>query len=414
MQLKAAVDACLKLSSKGKCSKGSHGPIETWDVSRVTDMRRMFAHARLFDIDLSKWDVSRVKSMNSMFLGATSFNRDLSKWDVSGVSDMQGMFLGATLFKRNLCGLAWVNSRATQTSMFEGTSGSISTTVCTQTTIFPIFSPESSAELKSAVEAYLELSAQDGDPHSLHGPIGDWDVSRVADMTRMFAYAKSFNEDISKWDVSHVTDMSAMFSSAVLFNGDISKWDVSRVRTMHGMFWDATSFDHDISKWDVSGVTAMGHMFASAESFNGDISKWDVSSVTDMRRMFMTAESFDGDISKWDVSRVLDMHGMFSGATQFKRSLCGTAWVDSKATKTIMFKGTSGSISAVECAQTTIAPVFSPRSGEELKGAVESVMSSNLCDNTPQEKMQDHNSEQTQGSNGGSDSGSEDPPTSAP
>merc|ERR1712224_819047 len=123
-----------------------------------------------------------------------------------------------------------------------------------------------------------------------------------------------------------------------------------------------------------------------------------------MRRMFMTAESFDVDISKWDVSSVRDMHAMFLGAAHFKRILCGAAWVDSKARQTIMFKDTAGSISTSVCAITTIAPVFSPQSRDVLKGAVVSIMSSEICDRKPQE--------QTQGSTG--DSNSEDKSTPVP
>ena len=162
VQLKSAVGACLKLSPKGKCVKGPHGPIGTWDVSRVTDMSRMFARAKFFDNDLSKWDVSKVKDMRGMFLGATSFNGDLSKWDVSSVNDMHGMFLGARLFNRKLCTAAWVNSKARKDSMFEGTSASLSSTVCTMTTIpaIAVFSPHSRAELKMAVDMYLEYLSE--------------------------------------------------------------------------------------------------------------------------------------------------------------------------------------------------------------------------------------------------------------
>ena len=46
VQLKGAVDACLKLSPKGECFDGPHGPIAAWDVSRVSDMSRIFAHAK--------------------------------------------------------------------------------------------------------------------------------------------------------------------------------------------------------------------------------------------------------------------------------------------------------------------------------------------------------------------------------
>ena len=159
MQLKSAVDVCLKLSPKGKCSKGPHGPIATWDVSRVTDMSRMFARAKFFDSDVSRWDVSRVNNMRGMFLGAASFNGDLSRWDVSSVNDMHGMFLGATLFKRTLCTTAWVHSKASKDGIFEGSSGSISSRLlrslagCDPT----VFSPKSIGELQSAVDKCLSL-----------------------------------------------------------------------------------------------------------------------------------------------------------------------------------------------------------------------------------------------------------------
>ena len=127
VQLKSAVDACLKMSPKGKCLKGTHGPIGTWDVSRVTDMSRMFSRAKVFDSDISKWDVSRVNDMHSMFLGAAAF-------------------------KQTLCTNAWVHSKASKDYMFEGSPGSLSSTVCTKTNDF---SPQSSEDLKKAVNTYL-------------------------------------------------------------------------------------------------------------------------------------------------------------------------------------------------------------------------------------------------------------------
>merc|ERR1719362_1869178 len=115
------------------------------------------------------------------------------------------------------------------------------------------------------------------------------------------------------------------------------------------MFHDDEAFDGDISKWDVSRVINMLDMFYNAKAFNGDISKWDVSSVANMRGMFCQATAFNGDISNWDVSSVTNMDRMFFRAESFKQKLCGAAWVNSKATKTITFAGTSGSISDTVC-----------------------------------------------------------------
>merc|ERR1719353_226961 len=92
VQLKSAVDACLKLSPKGDCSKGPHGAIAEWDVSSLADMVNLFTDATFFNDDLSKWDVSSVRNMAGMFAEAKLFDCHLSKWDVSSVRDMTGMF----------------------------------------------------------------------------------------------------------------------------------------------------------------------------------------------------------------------------------------------------------------------------------------------------------------------------------
>ena len=239
MQLKSAVDVCIKLSPRGKFFDSPRGPIREWDVSRVTDMSRVFAHSKFFDSDRSTWDVSRVHDMSSMFLGAVSFNGDLAKWDVSRVKDMYGMFWVAAFFNRKLFGPAWVHSKAKKTIMFSGTSGSISPTTCNETSVSGVFPPKSREELKSAVDEYVKASPRGKPYNGTNGPIGDWDVSRVTDMYLLFMNAKRFEGDISKWDVSCVTDMTLMFSSAESFNGDISEWDVSSVTVMTSMFCSA-------------------------------------------------------------------------------------------------------------------------------------------------------------------------------
>ena len=117
----------------------------------------------------------------------------------------------------------------------------------------------------------------------------------------------------------------------------------------------------------------MSRIFAGATSFNGDISKWDVSRVKGMNYMFRAARSFNHDLSKWDVSRVANMDYMFWNAKMFKRTLCGPAWVHSRAISTTTFVGSSGSISETLC---TTTPAFSPQSKVELKCAVDAHLKS--------------------------------------
>ena len=162
---------------------------------------------------------------------------------------------------------------------------------------------------------------------TFNGDIGGWDVSNVTNMVSMFYRAESFNQPIGEWDVSNVIDMGYMFWRAASFNQPIGDWDVSNLTSnniqdgLDGMFADAESFNQPIGDWNVSNVTSMYQMFAGAESFNQDIGDWDVSNVTSMYQMFYGAESFNQPIGDWDVSNVTDMYFMFYRAESFNQDI---------------------------------------------------------------------------------------------
>ena len=62
--------------------------------------------------------------------------------------------------------------------------------------------------LQSAVRAY------DSNPTAAiatNGPIANWDVSAITDMSYLFYNMRNFNADISNWDTSKVTNMYRMF-----------------------------------------------------------------------------------------------------------------------------------------------------------------------------------------------------------
>ena len=63
-----------------------------------------------------------------------------------------------------------------------------------------------------------------------------------------------------------------------------------------------------------------------------------------MSNMFFSAKAFAADVSNWDVSSVTKMDYIFQDASSFRKTLCGAAWVHSKASQVRMFAQSPGSI----------------------------------------------------------------------
>ena len=147
--------------------------IETWDVSNVTSMFRMFNGAEYFNQDISQWDVSNVTDMSWMFSGAKSFNQPIDNWDVSNVTDMQKMFYGAKAFNQPIG--SWDTSNVTNMfCMLDGAS-------------------------------------------TFNQPIGSWDMSKVTDMSFMFTGAESFNQDVSAWELNPKVNKTKMFKACPIY-----------------------------------------------------------------------------------------------------------------------------------------------------------------------------------------------------
>lgn len=361
--IRAAVKWCKQ---KGTTIYPVYGPVERWNVSKVTDMSRLFMDYSTFNADISGWDVSKVQNMSYMFCGASDFNQNLSSWDVNRVETMASMFekakkFNSRLFAPNPSRLLYAGRMFYEAEAFEFDDWNIDewqrvvssdevdkrmwlfgTSVGSDGSLhrpnFPdewfaqdvLPPPLDSDELRAAVKWCKVHWCTD---HPLHGPMKDWDVSNVTSMTRLFHwwiprppwYQDSncaFDTDISEWKVGKVTDMYQMFERAHAFNADISEWQVGQVKDMYRMFAYAKRFNADISKWNVSSVENMEHMFENAHTFNQDLSKWKINNVTSMDGMFRDAKSFNSPLFAIDTEcAVTDMSSMFHGADEFNQDL---------------------------------------------------------------------------------------------
>ena len=115
-----------------------------------------------------------------------------------------------------------------------------------------------------------------------YGPIIDWDMAQVTDMSNAFYNKNMFNAELSNWATSAVTTMAGCFYGCSAFNGDVSNFVTTEVTSMAEMFNGATVFNRDVSKFSTSKVTNMNLMFASAKAYNGDLAKFDLSKVTNL------------------------------------------------------------------------------------------------------------------------------------
>ena len=397
----------INMSSMFSSASSFNQNIISWNVSNITNMTSMFSGASSFNQNISSWNVSNVTSMNSMFSGATSFNQNISSWNVGNVTSMNSMFTGTALYPANYDSLliGWSTITSAETPLKQGVSfdagsskycngasarASIISTYgwsitdggldCTTSSVIlgtngvtikwigttvpsPYFvqaSPRGTLEWFAIVSDATKSNIRDyalnptgvtyftRPGSSTPIPFNNIVTSLVTDMSNMFTYATSFNQNIDSWDVSNVTSMNNIFFGAHSFNQNISSWNVGKVTDMSRMFYDAYTFNQPIGNWNTSNVTNMLEMFRGANSFNKNIGNWNVSNVDEMTSMFEFASTFNQPIGSWNVSKVTKMNGMFSRDSSFNQNI--GSWdvgnvirMDSMFTSAISFNQNIGS-----------------------------------------------------------------------
>ena len=142
-------------------------------------------------------------------------------------------------------------------------------------------------------------------------------VSKVTDMSYMFANSIYEKIDLSKWDTSKVTNMSSMFLGTHAGSSNLNGLKTSNVKNMSRMFFDSDLMSDEIENFDVSNVEDMSFMLAGEYYGELNLSNWNTSKVVDMSGVFYNylgkAQFTKLNLLGWDTSRVIDMSNMFSG-----------------------------------------------------------------------------------------------------
>jgi len=94
-----------------------------WNVSFVTNMRKMSSSTQVFNQSIGEWNISNVTNMSWMFSATQAFNQPIGEWDVSNVIYMSEMFNSATSFNQNIKG--WNVNNVLSSSLFATESSAL-------------------------------------------------------------------------------------------------------------------------------------------------------------------------------------------------------------------------------------------------------------------------------------------------
>jgi surface protein len=265
-----------------------------WDTFNVTDITAMFnsnaasaPSGGYFNGNISNWNISKITSIQSLFSRQRNFNQDISTkvvtvgdktytaWDTSNVTNMSFALNG--YISNGIYGVFNQNIGNWNTSKVINLASILQAQ--------PLFNQDISTKVVTVgSNTYIA-----------------WDTKEVTNMSGL-VYGSfpdsfgTFNQNIGNWNTSKVTNMSTMFTRQPLFNQDISTkvvsvsgvsytaWSTSNVTNMNAMFYIANdaigNFNQNINNWNTAKVTNMTDLFVNQKIFNQPINNWNVSLVT--------------------------------------------------------------------------------------------------------------------------------------
>lgn len=154
--------------------------MNSWDVSKVTNLSSAFSNSPNFNQLLSNWDTSSVTILNSAFRG-TQYNQSLNSWNVSNVTSF------SSVFSRSSVGAA--------------ANPSISSWNTSSATNFANFAQNNT---------------------TFNQDVSAFNTSLVTTMANAFNNASSANPDVSSWNIAALTSATSMFTGSAF---DITNYD---------------------------------------------------------------------------------------------------------------------------------------------------------------------------------------------
>ena len=250
------------------CTNLTHNATDEPDLSGVTSLSFMFAHAQNFNGSIGDWDVSTITNMSYLFWNASSFNQDISNWNTASVTNMNGIFADATSFNQDISG--WNTASVNfMTEMFFGAS-------------------------------------------SFNQDISGWNTSNVTNMGKMFQNASDFDQNIGTWDISGVTYMAGMLSnsglSLVNYDATLIGWESQTVQSniflnsFNLEYCDGASARADLIAdhgWTISGDTE------NCPSSNPFITTWQTTSANQSITIPTEGSGYDFEVD-WDGDGIYD------------------------------------------------------------------------------------------------------------
>ncbi len=295
-------------------------PLDEWDVSNVTNMSYMFGECYYFNQPIDTWGpyLSKVTNMSGMFQGCSKFNQPLEKWGpyLGNVTNMSGMFRGSKEFNQPLAKWGPYLGNVTNISdMFHG--------------CYNFNQPLE--KWGPYLGNVTDMSTMFRACSTFNQPLEKWgpSLSNVTNMSAMFYGCSTFNQPLEKWGpyLGNVTNMSAMFHGCSTFNQPLKKWGpyLGNVTNMYDMFDECKKFNQPLNSWGPSlgNVTKMNAMFMKCYQFNQPLDSWGpyLSNVTTMSGMFWECHQFNQPLNSWNVSNVTDMSSLFQDCFNFNQPL---------------------------------------------------------------------------------------------